>query len=422
MLLRGPRSDSRRGLPGRSARARPTLVFRPGKAARRPWAAWGLLLLGALVLGLTVALTGWHSAHGRATQAVAQAPVPPEPPVKEEPPAPPVPAPVPAPVPPQVIPTTVEPPLAPPETPPPPPVTPIPTPPPAPVVVPEVPSVTPPPATVPADPAGNSLPADNPSSNLDRKGAEPAGPPAPPVPPAPVTVDEAKPVPTSSVEPPLAPEPVPQAPVKQAGAVEVEKDGVPIRQAPREETPMNPRWTKLGMTVAVAAALVSSPLAAFAGDSPSDDFSKLSVEKKLDELNKKITDLQDAVTKLRSENLALIEQNRKLIEANERISRLEHDLETLRTQMDSVRRSGFNANPANPAAPGNTGTIRLRNTYPTEVHIVVNDRTYQLLPGETSTLANQPAGNFTYEVLGIQPKKTVALAANDTFTITVFPR
>jgi hypothetical protein len=184
---------------------------------------------------------------------------------------------------------------------------------------------------------------------------------------------------------------------------------------------MNPCWTKLGMSVAVAAALVSSPVVSLAAD-PSDDVSIRSLNAKIDDLTKKVTDIQEQLTKLRSENLALIEQNRKLIDASDKIGRLERDLEALHNQMDSVRRSGFNTNPAGPAAPGNLGTIRLRNTFPTEVSIVVNDKVHQLLPGETTSLANQPAGPFTYEVLGIQAKRTVTLAANDTFTITVYPR
>lgn len=69
-----------------------------------------------------------------------------------------------------------------------------------------------------------------------------------------------------------------------------------------------------------------------------------------------------------------------------------------------------------------TGTIRLYNTYAMPVDVVVNRRAYHLEPGETYTLASQPMGTFTYEVLGIQPPRTEMLTAERPFDIEVFDR
>lgn len=67
-----------------------------------------------------------------------------------------------------------------------------------------------------------------------------------------------------------------------------------------------------------------------------------------------------------------------------------------------------------------TGLIRLHNAYTMPVTMVVNSLTYRLKPGEEITL-RLPAGQFTYEVPGIQGLVTRALEANATFQIKVNP-
>jgi hypothetical protein len=71
--------------------------------------------------------------------------------------------------------------------------------------------------------------------------------------------------------------------------------------------------------------------------------------------------------------------------------------------------------------PLDTGTVRLRNTFVQPVSIVVNGRSYRVEVGETLTLDPQPAGTFTYEVLGIQAPQTRPLAAGERVTINVYP-
>ncbi len=68
------------------------------------------------------------------------------------------------------------------------------------------------------------------------------------------------------------------------------------------------------------------------------------------------------------------------------------------------------------------GTIRLYNTSPLPADVVVNSRAHHLEPGESVTLANQPVGPFSYEVLGLAPRENVTLTADRPFEIEVFDR
>jgi septal ring factor EnvC (AmiA/AmiB activator) len=69
-----------------------------------------------------------------------------------------------------------------------------------------------------------------------------------------------------------------------------------------------------------------------------------------------------------------------------------------------------------------TGTIRLFNTFGAPVSVVINGRSYRVEPGETYTLASQPLGPFTYEVLAIQPPRTVTLTPDRPYDIEVYDR
>src|SRR5262249_47685171 len=86
-----------------------------------------------------------------------------------------------------------------------------------------------------------------------------------------------------------------------------------------------------------------------------------------------------------------------------RIKRLQTDLAALRAQPSTSNRTANYPAPGNGAAPPPPGstTIRLRNTFPEEVSVVVNGVSHRLMPGQTQDLFGQP-GPFTYEIIGIQ--------------------
>ncbi len=69
-----------------------------------------------------------------------------------------------------------------------------------------------------------------------------------------------------------------------------------------------------------------------------------------------------------------------------------------------------------------TGNLRVSNTYSQPVSVVVNGRSYRVRVGETLVLEPQPAGTFTYEVLGIQAKQTRPLDPGEDVTISVFTK
>jgi hypothetical protein len=190
------------------------------------------------------------------------------------------------------------------------------------------------------------------------------------------------------------------------------------------------RWKLLGMQALLAAALAAGPAAA----ADNTDTGKLTDSQKLDEIKAQLKEVQDSIKSLESlkaEVTKLRSDTTLILGMQDRISKLEKDLDGLRKQLDAAggpRVSGFGPTaPTGPTGPPPGGRIVLKNTYLGRVSIVVNDKSYQLDPGETVVLDNQPPGNFTYEVLGgpngvIQPRVNRALAPGDTFPITVFTR
>jgi hypothetical protein len=108
---------------------------------------------------------------------------------------------------------------------------------------------------------------------------------------------------------------------------------------------------------------------------------------------------------------------------NEKIASLEKAMTAMRDQIKFYQ-------PAPAPSPGTTttdklplvGRIRLRNDFVNPVSVVVNGKSYRLDPGQSDTLNNIPAGPFSFEIIGIQGRKQEMLAANETYTITVYTR
>jgi hypothetical protein len=112
---------------------------------------------------------------------------------------------------------------------------------------------------------------------------------------------------------------------------------------------------------------------------------------------------------------------RKVTEA---ITRLDADLSKLRSG-PSTQISGYTPGSGQPPRP--MGRIQLQNNSLGPVTITINGKAYTLPARQSRLLENQPAGPFTYEVQAegygtIRPPSPRDLAANDTYTIEVFPR
>ena len=67
------------------------------------------------------------------------------------------------------------------------------------------------------------------------------------------------------------------------------------------------------------------------------------------------------------------------------------------------------------------GRVRLINDFPEEMSVLVNGRSYRLLPGQERLLA-VPPGDFTYQVLQIHRDPRVRqIAADETKNIRIYP-
>lgn len=151
----------------------------------------------------------------------------------------------------------------------------------------------------------------------------------------------------------------------------------------------------------------------------------IKLQESIDQLKKQGDDLQRQVSNLPDEQ-RIDYQIRKTLAKELKDSK--DELAALRQQLDLLQRdvASLKSGAAPRVAfssPSTPGRIKLINTFPSQMTVIVNERSYRLAPGATEVLENIPAGQFTYQVLGVQPDLLVrSLAPNETFTITVYPR
>jgi hypothetical protein len=178
---------------------------------------------------------------------------------------------------------------------------------------------------------------------------------------------------------------------------------------------MTTKWRLIGLSAVLATVLSASP--AFAEDT---DKSKdlADIQKQLERiqisLDRDLKELREDVEFTKRVRVSGLENDVRALK--QEMLRMADEIERLRTSSTSSRTSYY----AGPSGP--TGAIRLRNTYLTPVTFLINDRLYEVPSGGELTLNNQPAGEFTYEVIGVQPRLRRTLVANRTFYIDVFPR
>jgi hypothetical protein len=184
-------------------------------------------------------------------------------------------------------------------------------------------------------------------------------------------------------------------------------------------------WRLIGLSAVVAAALTASPAVAVEdSDTPkASDIAAINSRldrvldaiQKLDGLKRDIKEVREDLNYEKMVKIPSLEQD--IRDLQQQVVRLNDELARSRTAASA--RTSFYAGPG-PGAP--TGIIRVRNTYVEPITISVNNRAYDVPPGAEMSLPNQPAGEFVYEVVGIQPPVRRTLVANKTFDINVFPR
>lgn len=272
----------------------------------------------------------------------------------------------------------------------------------------------------------------SPNLNLTSAAVAPSAPVVPPQPdnlttPAvsenslPIIVEERPLVVEVAPEPTLRPEPMIDD--KVIAIPDVGED-ISIRIPQREDSPMMQHWRMLGLHTVLAGALT---VATGTGAEPNKDDV---IVKQLAELKKSIEQLNETVKTLRSDNInADLKASKAEVDAGKAhkdIEDLKKQLAQLRVDLDELRKTStvqkaFSLQPNGKAATP-MGRIRLMNTYPEPMTIIVNDKVYHLQPQEIRLTEPLPAGTFTYEVLGVQRQRSPQLAANETFTINVHPR
>jgi predicted RNase H-like nuclease (RuvC/YqgF family) len=107
-----------------------------------------------------------------------------------------------------------------------------------------------------------------------------------------------------------------------------------------------------------------------------------------------------------------------------KLNALDNKLQPALAQLDSVHRRVSGARPAPELRT--TGTIRLENHTGLRTTVMLNNRAYDLMPGETRVIRDAPAGNFDYFVLAdghgqISPSKTRAVVPGFITTIEITP-
>jgi len=185
---------------------------------------------------------------------------------------------------------------------------------------------------------------------------------------------------------------------------------------------MRSTWRLIGLSAVLAGALTASH--AIAGED--SDTSKAG---DIAALNERLNRANGTIQALKLEIKDLREDLN--FERTVKIASLEHDMRELRQEMVKMTeeltrlRTAANARTSYYAGPGPnvpTGIINLHNTWVEPVTITINNRPYDVPAGGKLSLSNQPAGEFVYEVLGIQTPVRRTLLANKTFDINVYSR
>lgn len=331
--------------------------------------------------------------------------------------------------------------------------------------------------------AQNDLLSRPPSSNLNSSRAEAAEPRVPPPrleperptvganePAIPVALAAAQvpeltlpePAPRPPYRPPPAPADVAPVSLVEPAAPAGEPPPEPafldelltIRNLHRGDDPMTRYWTRLGLPAFLAVALAAPPLPSAEGPEPASRGSSDRTAKDLKEVLDQIKALQTSLDQMKAsfhdnaEDLRALKKSlqdsfdqvgkdiqqirTEQTSATASAARLRQDLDALRTEVANVRRDlddlrnraagGPTSSTSGYAGAAGTARVRLRNDYYEPVRVVVNGRSYDLQPGETRTVEQIPAGTFTYEVLNITPARTRTVAANEVFTVQVYPR
>jgi hypothetical protein len=195
-----------------------------------------------------------------------------------------------------------------------------------------------------------------------------------------------------------------------------------VRDLHRGDTPMRNTWRMLGLNAILATALTAAPALAADTDKQQDkDLTE--IKRLLEGINKSLGSLdrmEREIEDLRFDrDVRVKSMQAEFSDLKKQVAKMREDMDRL-VNPDGSRRTAFSS----PSATTNagTGTIKLVSTYTDPVNVIINNRVYEVPPGQTVLLNREPAGQFVYEVPVSGKRATRTLAANETFTINLFPQ
>jgi hypothetical protein len=152
------------------------------------------------------------------------------------------------------------------------------------------------------------------------------------------------------------------------------------------------------------------------------DLNDLKASTNLKELREKLDGVSKALEALDKMPLQVQKHTKDIADLAEAIAELKQAVAKIQSDLASESRKAFS--PATPRegtavpSPTLTSTIRLVNAWSTPMTVVIEKDSYRLQPGEVRNVTRK-AGNFAYEVLGVQPAVNRTLVAGESMTIRI---
>ena len=173
--------------------------------------------------------------------------------------------------------------------------------------------------------------------------------------------------------------------------------------------------TRLIPATLLGMALLASP--ARAADPTAEDLKKLT-----ERLEKAVKDLQDTKDGLKidgvREKTTIIDTKLDLMDKD--IQDIKKDLREIKRRLEGGSSTSLRPEFDSTALKGQ-GKVRFINQYPEEMSVVVNGKSFRLVPGEERMVPVAP-GDFTYQVLQLQRDAQVRrIVADETKTIRIYP-
>jgi hypothetical protein len=172
--------------------------------------------------------------------------------------------------------------------------------------------------------------------------------------------------------------------------------------------------TRLIPATLLAAALAAAPTLA-ADPTPEE------LKKSIDRFEKAVKDLQELKDALKTDNV-----REKVTTLDSKIDLIDKDIQDIKKDIRDLKRkadgsTSTSLRPDDSQTLRGQGRVRFINQYPEEMSVVINGRSYRLVPGE-ERLLTVPPGEFTYQVLQLQRDSQVRrIVADETKTIRIYP-